>query len=44
MRPHHVDLQAVGATAAGGVIADEAERIEGIAGEVRELRKRREVA
>ena len=31
------DLQAAGATAAADVIADEAARIEGLAGEVREL-------
>ena len=33
------DLHDIGATAAGEVIADEAERIEGMAGEVR-VRKR----
>ena len=33
-----LDLQAVGATAAGGVIFEEADRLEGLAGEVRELK------
>ena len=35
-----LDLQAVGATAAGGVISEEADRLEGLAGEVRELKVR----
>ena len=30
-----LDLQAVGATAAGGVISEEAERVEGLAGELK---------
>ena len=38
------DLHDVGATAAGGVMAEEADRLEGLADEVRELGKRREVA
>jgi hypothetical protein len=33
------DLQAAGATAAADVVSEEAERVEGLAGEVRELEK-----
>ena len=35
-----LDLQAVGASGAGNAIADEADRLEGLAGEVRELKVR----
>jgi|NGEPerStandDraft_6_1074524.scaffolds.fasta_scaffold299002_2 hypothetical protein len=34
-----VELQALGASAAGEVIADEAERVEQLAGQIRELAK-----
>ena len=33
-----LDLQAVGASAAGGVTAEETERVKGLAGQVRELK------
>src|SRR5947208_13564967 len=38
------DLQEIGAPGAGNVIADEACRLEALAGEVREMRRRREAA